>query len=295
MRQLIRSVLLKVPAVRRQIGRLNDLELISQQQAARLDSLELAMSQVAEDHRVAQPELSMLAKKFFVVCTPKSGSSFVVTLLQQITGFGHHNPIFGGEPMLEADPYLPNLEMVRDPAVSQLHCYAKPKNLELCRAYSIKPIFHTRDIFDSLLSMKEYIDRVPHHEVFPHYYQLQSEERRRIFIISIYAPIFVRLVAGWHEAYRSQKAPILWSTYETFFRDPVGQTRRMLDHLGLEYSEEKIRKCLESTKEEAVKTKLNKGVTSRGKIEFSSEEQARVYDLIENFPGFDALGAGLVR
>jgi hypothetical protein len=73
--------------------------------------------------------------RIFVVCTPKSGSSFVVTLLQNLTGFGHLSPVLAGEPMLEADPYLPLIETSKHPSVSQLHCHAKPKTLALCENF----------------------------------------------------------------------------------------------------------------------------------------------------------------
>jgi uncharacterized coiled-coil protein SlyX len=232
--------------------------------------------------------------RIFVICTPKSGSSFVVTLLQKITGFGHLNPTFGGEPMLEADPYLPNMESVEHPSVSQLHCYAKPRNLTLCEKFFIKPIFLTRNIFDSLLSMKEYIDSISHHELFPHYYNLPTEKDKRTFIINVYAPIFVRLAAGWHEACKEKKAPILWCTYETFFKDPFVQVSKMLNHLGLDYPDRQIHEAIEATQKEATTTKFNKGVSGRGMSSFTPEEQRRIIRLIHSFKGFDAIKAGIL-
>jgi len=235
------------------------------------------------------------ATKVFVVCTPKSGSSFLVTLLQKLTGYGPYSPIFGGEPMLEADPYLPDMMAnASTSTVSQLHCYAKPRNLALCNMFSIKPVFLTRNIFDSLLSMKEYIDNVPHPQLFPHYYELSDDEHRNEFILNVYAPIFVRLAAGWYDAMKSGH-PVLWSTYEDFFRDQVTETRRIGTHLGLSFSPDAIQTALDRTRTDPVTTKLNHGVVGRGLTAFTRQEQYRVYELIESFAGFDPVEAGLIE
>jgi len=232
--------------------------------------------------------------RIFVICTPKSGSSFVVTLLQGLTGFGHLSPRLGGEPMLEADPYLPVIESSKRPSVSQLHCHAKPRTLALCERFSIKPIFLTRNIFDSLLSMKEYIDKFPHQQVFPNYYESETEEEKRAYIINVYAPTFVRLAAGWHKAWKGQKAPIFWCTYETFFENPFLHARRMLQHLGLDYPDGKIQEAIDAVQEDRTTTKFNKGVTGRGMLSFTPEEQKRVIDLIDSYRGFDAREAGIL-
>jgi len=232
--------------------------------------------------------------RIFVVCTPKSGSSFMVVLLQHLTGFGHLRPVFGGEPMLEADPYLPLVEASKHPSVSQLHCHAKTKTLTLCERFSIKPIFLTRNIFDSIISMKEYIDNLPHRQEFPDYYELETEDEKRAYIINVYAPIVVRLAAGWHKAWKEQRVPIFWCTYETFFQEPSLHTRRMLQHLGLEYPDEKIQGAIEAAQGEKTATKFNKGVSGRGMLSFAPEEKQRVLDLIASYKGFDAREAGLL-
>ena len=228
------------------------------------------------------------APKIFVVCTPKSGSSFLVTLLQNITGFGHYNPVFSGEQMLEGDPYWPNMEAAAQwPSVSQLHCHAKPKTLALCEQFSIRPIFLTRDVYDSLLSMKEYIDRVPHHELFPDYYDLVTEDEKRAFIVNVYAPIIVRMVSSWRDAFGEKRVPIYWATYRTFFGDPLAETKAILQHLGLEYTDQEIQGAIERTQNETGTTKLNKGISGRGRAAFTEQEQQKVEALIESFKGFD--------
>ena len=190
--------------------------------------------------------------------------------------------------MLEADPYLPVVEASKHPSVSQLHCHAKTKTLALCERFSIKPIFLTRNIFDSLISMKEYIDKLPHLQEFPNYYELETEDEKRAYIINVSAPIVVRLATGWHKAWKEQRVPIFWCTYKFFFQDPLLHTRGMLQHLGLEYSDEKIRGAIEASQEAKTTTKFNKGVSGRGALSFDSEEQQRVFDLIASYKGFDA-------
>jgi hypothetical protein len=190
--------------------------------------------------------------------------------------------------MLEADPYLPNMEASAHwPLVSQLHCHAKPKTLDLCEQFSIKPIFLTRDIYDSLLSMKEYIDRVPHRELFPHYYELATEDEKRGYIVNVYAPIIVRMVSGWSDAFKEKRIPIYWETYGNFFSDPLSETRAILEHLNLEFTDREIQYAIERTQHEAGTTKLNKGVSGRGRKAFTKQEREKVEALIESFKGFD--------
>jgi hypothetical protein len=231
-----------------------------------------------------------VGSKIFIVCTPKSGSSFVVTLLQKITGYGHMNPVARGEEMLEGDPDPRSMESeaAQWPSVSQLHCYAKPKTIRLCEKYSIKPIFLTRNIFDSLLSMKEYIDEIPHKDFFAHYYALTTEDDKRAFIINVYAPIIVRIAASWHAAFREQRVPVYFETYEHFFADPMSATRKMLGHLDLYYPDEKIRDAIAFVQGETTATKFNKGVSGRGMSAFTKPEQERILALVGGFKGFDA-------
>jgi hypothetical protein len=190
--------------------------------------------------------------------------------------------------MLEADPYLPNMEASAQwPSVSQLHCHAKPKTLALCEQFSIRPIFLTRDIYDSLLSMKEYIDRVSHRELFPHYYELVTEDEKRGYIVNVYAPILVRMVSSWSDAFKEKRIPIYWETYGTFFGDPLSETRAILRHLGLEYTDLEIQNAIERTQNETGVTKLNRGVSGRGRSAFTKQEQQKVEALINSFKGFD--------
>lgn len=232
--------------------------------------------------------------RIFVVCTPKSGSSFVVTLLQTVTGFGHLRPVLGGRPMLEADPHQGVIESWPQPSVSQLHCHAKPGTLELCTRLSIRPIFLTRNIFDSLLSMKEYIDTLPHRDLFSGYYTLTSEDERRAYLVNVYAPIVVRIVAGWYAAWKDGTVPIHWCTYEDFFADPLPQASHMLRHLGLDHPDARIEEAIAAAREDKATTKFNKGVPGRGMASFAAEEQRRVLDLIDSYRGLDAREAGLL-
>ena len=325
MARLLRSLLQKIPPVQRQLKRIADLEVAVQQQQARLEALGRVVGAPIQIANAAPPAAGMqtltgqecqvgqlnktattmssvikapaiLEQKIFVICTPKSGSSFVVTFLQNVTGAGHHNPIFPGDIMLEADPYLPALEAVPQSAVSQLHCYAKQKTVDLCERFSIRPIFITRNIFDSLLSWKEYIDARPEHrEVFPHYYEQETEEERNSFLLGVYTPIFIRMVASWHEAFRNKTLPIMWCTYEEFFADPLSGAQRMLDHLGLVYSNGAIETALRGAQTEPEKTKRNKGISNRGLSAFTEAERRRVLDLVASFKGFDAESAGILN
>ena len=95
----------------------------------------------------------------FVACFPKSGSTYVTTLLSELTGFPIVPAVqFFGQN--EQDLFEPALQPFRGRStVTQQHVKGTNNNLRLMKEYGIRPVVLVRDIFDVLLSLHDHFER----------------------------------------------------------------------------------------------------------------------------------------
>ena len=157
---------------------------------------------------------SEIGKHLLVACFPKSGSTFLKYALLQVTGFVEQHLAYA-HGQNDTGIYLPNLlGAANNDTVSQLHLRPTNSNINLIQGFSVRPIILVRNIFDVLLSFKEFHDHFYKELSFYDQYESLDENQRLDLIVDDRAAWYIGFFAGWQRAVRSGRIDGLWLTYE---------------------------------------------------------------------------------
>jgi hypothetical protein len=180
-----------------------------------------------------------------VAAAPKSGSTFLVNTLMQLTGLRGFR-LSAAYSTNEHDLYLPALCLMnRSGCVSQMHMKGSFHNAALMRTFGIKPIILVRRIEDIVVSLqhdlKQKMQR-PRFEAglngYSFVWQDQctkalSDERLVDMIIDLAVPWFVNFYVSWYRLCEQGAVDALWLTYEQMFAEKEETLRQVLEFLGL--------------------------------------------------------------
>lgn len=213
----------------------------------------------------------------FVACFPKSGSTYLTKLISEVTGFlTISTSQFFGQNEQDIHEYKFR-KFCRDNFVAQQHLKATNNNLAILQAYQLKPIVLVRNIFDTILSLQDHIEKSsplsPTGYIHEQYFKM-SKEDQLLFLIHIHLPWYFNFFVSWEEA--SSKIETLWISYEEFFGDRVGTLDKILKFHQIDKSHQEIESAI--SKMSGKKTRLNVGIAGRGAQIPESHRQA-VYDL----------------
>ncbi|MGE0824080.1 MAG: sulfotransferase domain-containing protein [Candidatus Binatia bacterium] len=200
----------------------------------------------------------------FVACFPKSGSTYICTLLSEVTGFPHV-PVVQFYGQNEQDLFEPALQQVRGTSsVTQQHVKGTNNNVRLLKTYNLRPVVLVRNIFDVVVSLHDHFMREDtltpvgyvHRE-----YQAMSREDRLWFLINLHLPWYFHFLVSWQEA--TTELDLMWLTYEDFFANPVTRIQQVLQFYDMTASDDEIRQGM--IKLAGKNARLNVGVVGRGK------------------------------
>jgi len=200
----------------------------------------------------------------FVSCFPKSGSTYLMKLLCEITGFPRLEPLaFKGSNEQELDEGKLIRYRFSDGVVHQ-HLQAKHFNLQLAKEHNIQFAVLLRRIPDVIPSLVDHFCKESVHfptgNVPPWFFELEPSEQYD-FVIEFHMPWLFNFLMSWEQAEGS--APIEWVTYEELFADQVGTVTRLLKFWGLEANPSRIQTAIEAVRH--MPTRLNQGIVGRGK------------------------------
>ncbi|MBI1368329.1 MAG: hypothetical protein GC162_06710 [Planctomycetes bacterium] len=203
-----------------------------------------------------------------VACFPKSGSTYLTTLLQLATGFartrlvqcyGHNEQNFDRHEMSRK---LPG----RD-TVTQQHVKGTDNNLDLIEQFDLKPIVLVRNLYDVVVSLLDHIeqrrDDGPASPVcYIHQnFDAMTRAQRTDYIIRMALPWYFQFLISWHEA--SARLDACWLTYEELFADQHAALSRISDFAQLDLAPDRIDRAIEEARGKA--TRFNRGITGRGR------------------------------
>ncbi|MCI5149345.1 MAG: hypothetical protein D3916_08155 [Candidatus Electrothrix sp. MAN1_4] len=214
-------------------------------------------------------------KHIFVACFQKAGSTYLTRAIAEYTGFrcgmyvhaGLHNEQFINEVKLRI--------MRHANFVIQQHTKGTERNILVLKQNNIKPIVLVRNLFDVIISLRDHHRRedIRHPIGYIHRQYLEmKEEEQLLFITKTCSPWYFSFLISWVEA--SAEIDTLWVTYEELITNPVGTISRILDYQGLSFETQKIKDTIVSISGE--KTRLNKGISGRGKSLPLSAKQALI-------------------
>ena len=198
-----------------------------------------------------------------VACFPKSGSTYLTTLLSAITGFQRKMAIqFGGHN--EQDIFEPALRyLCLRNSVTQQHVKGTDNNVRLLKKYNIKPVILVRNIFDVVLSIHDHIEREDHRGpvgyVHKEYFGMSKEEKL-FYIIHVMLPWYFNFYMSWRES--SKEMDVLWISYEELFSNQVDTVSRILSFYDIPVDHDQIQSAILAMKSKD--TRLNVGIKGRG-------------------------------
>ena len=174
-----------------------------------------------------------------------------------------------------------------------MHVRASDSNIRLLQAFAIRPVILVRNIFDVLLSFKEFHDR--HAKEISYYdtYDSLDEQQRFNLIVDDRAAWYIGFFAGWQRAVRSGRIDGLWLTYEELIQDKVGKLEEILRFYGLDQPREVIAQAVERSNTQKVATHFNKGVAGRGEFSFTDDHRAQIKRIAGYHPDIDFSLIGL--
>ena len=122
----------------------------------------------------------------YISCFPKSGSSFVTRVLGNIIGIKQHRVVYKFL-QNEQEIYLPAMidASLFKNFITQQHTRATDLNLEIFNKYKVKPIILVRNIFDIVISLRDYMHgapKIPMAYITKDFYKL-SESQQYDFVI----------------------------------------------------------------------------------------------------------------
>lgn len=229
-----------------------------------------------------------------IACFPKSGSTFLKTIIQKMSGFKSVKLVYDYD-RKEQDIYYPNLvDIYCQNIVSYQHMKANKSNIDMLNEFSIEPIILVRNIFDVVVSIRDHFYNEstigPSAYVDSSYFKL-SDKNQYDFIIELIVPWYINFYVSWFYAKKDKLIKTHWVTYENFISDREGFVCNILDIFNIKYDPQHINNLLREVKNENVR--FNKGVVGRGDKFLSLEQKNKIVAYKNFYPDVDFSMIGL--
>ncbi|MEW4527077.1 sulfotransferase domain-containing protein [Maioricimonas sp. JC845] len=202
-------------------------------------------------------------KLLFISCFPKSGSTYLVTLMHEITGFPRVHPTehLGGH---EQDFSKRELHAIRHAnGVCHQHVKATGFNLQLANKYGVRPVVLVRNIFDIVPSLRDHFrlesTEFPTGYVPKTFFEMPEEVQFEL-IVRTHIPWYFNFLMSWEAAEGS--IPMHWLTYEELFQDTAGVASDLLKFWNVQASDVQLSSAV--NRMASRNTRRNKGVSGRG-------------------------------
>lgn len=246
--------------------------------------------------------------RLLVACMPKSGSTFLSTLLSQFPGMRREHLVPGykrreqeiclnalGNAIYNTKHlrYLKSngtLDMDKFPRgfVAQMHLRFTEPTLEILREYDLKVVVLVRNLADALVSMRDHIKRASNYAAMGYVTEeMRQWEDARLeeFIVDMIAPWYIHFYVSWTKA---ECFPIF--RYEDLAADPARVLRSVAAEVGLPRSQSVLDEIVASVQK--MNTRQNKGVAGRGQ-ELAPPLLERIRHMRSYYPDVDFTPIGL--
>ena len=253
-----------------------------------------------------------VSKKIIVFCQPKSGSTFLTNLIaksmnldiQNLNTFAYSPTNFGINGRNQELCEFALIKSIFNSSkkggfVAQHHTKANMFLINQINYFKFKPIILTRNIFDSLVSLDDYIILGHRHanenkypiffingnEIVPQNYMEFDFEKRLDFLTKFYGTWYVQFYLTWKRMANTVNDGVCWITYENAILNKKKLEINISNFLNLNKSEiSNLGHIFNNPK--SIHTRFNKGVSGRGnKIKDESKTFLRNY--AEYFSEFD--------
>jgi hypothetical protein len=240
---------------------------------------------------------SQRGEYIFIASSPKSGSTFMAKAMSHLTGYRYYDLADAYE-RNDQNLYLPKLiDVYSQGSVTHQHLRATGPNLELLNMFSIRPVIMTRNIFDTVVSIRDHMFKEGY--AFPTFYCNErfaelDEHSQFDQIIELGIPWYFNFYVSWFEATRNHQIDALWINYEDVVQDWDKALVKLADFYGIEKTPEEIATALQQTREmKRTKTRLNKGVVGRGESALTTAQKDRIRSMARFYSWVDFSAIGI--
>ncbi|MBW1778485.1 MAG: sulfotransferase domain-containing protein [Deltaproteobacteria bacterium] len=237
-------------------------------------------------------------KMLFIACFPKSGSTYFMELLCEVTGFQRIHLVYSYERSSQ-NIYFPSLvDQCHRNGVVQQHIRATHAHIELMNNYRIIPIIHVRNIFDVVISLVEYFDSVTNPKMFICYtnekYAEMSRKEKIDFIIEFAVPWYFHFYVSWWDSMKKNLINVIWTSYEEMLSEPETMLNRVLEFSRVE-QKVKVEEAIHRVMYKRKKIRFNKGVQGRGMVELTMGQQDKIRKYADYYPWVDFSPIGIEK
>src|SRR5437016_3169066 len=235
-----------------------------------------------------------LGRHLFIACVPKSASTFLKSLLVNLTGYRDLFTVYAAG-QSEHEIYLPTLrEAAHLDTVTQQHCRASDANVHLMQAFGIRPVVLVRNIFDSVMSLLDFYNKGAFQtSYFRADWPALNEDTKIDLLIESVIPWYFQFVASWDLAERQKRIELQWLTYEELVADKPAAVLKVLEFYGLGAPRCGVEQRIKQIESEERKIRFNKGVTGRGKSGLNQQQKDQIRRLARYHPSADFGRMGL--
>jgi hypothetical protein len=234
----------------------------------------------------------------FLACMPRTASTFLSEAICELTGFRR---------VELADAYSENEQELDVPrlldaygygSVTQQHLLANARTIELMQRYSIRPVVLVRNVFDVVISIRDFLHtegcgKWPTFFCTDESFRSLDDATQVEQIVELGIPWYFDFFVSWQEATRRQAVETLWVTYEDAVADWATTIARIATFYGIEQDQAAIEGALERTQARASSLRLNKGTTGRGETILHASARDRIEHYTRCYPGIDFSLIGL--
>ncbi len=235
-----------------------------------------------------------LGRHIFVTCAPKSGSTFIKSVLLGVTGFKGLFPTYASL-QNETELDLPHYQKFGNVnTVTQQHARATEANVQMMQGFGIRPTVLVRNIFDTTASLLDFYSTGFAFSTFfeRDEFNAFSDDEKIDILIKYALPWYFQFVASWQRAEREGRLEMQWVTYEKMLTDKVRFFDDLLSFYGVKAPDALIEQQIDENETKKDANRINKGVSGRGKTVLSDIHSEKIKDLAKPFPSadFSALG-----
>ena len=220
----------------------------------------------------------------FVTSFPKSGSTFLHRLALSATGYVDYLLDHFSEDQQQSVVLQWTPMFLAQNTVTQIHAFATAPNVRTLKQLWVKPVVLVRDLFDTLVSLRDHMVRedhiIPHAQV-PAEFKLWSSEDQFWFIVRMITPWYLSFFASWRKS--ASELSVLWVKYERLVSDPAGTLQAVLEHSGVEIPSEGIANAIAQS--DPARTRFNVGISGRGRQLLSQAQQQAVLQVAAAYRG----------
>lgn len=240
---------------------------------------------LGEIHLGAAPVPAGISPGVAIFSFPKSGSTFLEAILQAYTGMARRS-MSSINDSAGINPDARFLEAaIGAREIARGHLSANARCLTRCVLYDLRPVFVSRNIFESLLSYAEHFTG----KYYPYPFEVPAGPVA-IDVASFHMAFhYVEMFASWSHFARTSDR-VLTLTYEENRRDWTAAAARVLAHSGIAVEADRLARAVEETEKliEIDPTRVRYALGgSRDQNVIGASMKTKIRSLYQIFPGVD--------